>query len=98
MRQPVDDIMPDLPDPRLHNQKHLKLRRRRLRNAATPAERALWLMLKGRQLGGRKFRRQHSIGPYIVDFYCPGERLIVELDGAVPDDPAAIPTTNASTS
>ena len=45
-------------------------------------------MLKGRQLGGRKFRRQHSIGPYIVDFYCPAERLIVELDGAVHDDPA----------
>ena len=36
---------------------------------------------------GRKFRRQQSIGPYIVDFYCPSENLIVELDGSVHDDP-----------
>jgi very-short-patch-repair endonuclease len=74
--------------PPLHNRKHLKQRRQRLRNAATPAERALWSMLRKRQLGGRKFRRQHGIGPYIVDFYCPAEQLIIELDGAVHDDPA----------
>lgn len=80
--------MPDSPDEPLHNRKHLKRRRQRLRNAATPAEAELWKMLKKSQLGGRTFRRQHSIGPYIVDFYCPAERLIVELDGAVHDDPA----------
>ncbi len=39
-------------------------------------------MLSNRQLAGRKFRRQHSIGPYIADFYCPAEHLVVELDGA----------------
>ncbi len=59
-----------------------------LRNHATPAERALWQMLKGSRLEGRKFRRQHSVGSFILDFYCPAERLAVELDGAVHDDPA----------
>lgn len=73
---------------RLHNRKALKKRRRRLRNNATPAEAELWKMLKGSQLQDRKFRRQHSIGSYIVDFYCPAEHLAVELDGAVHDDPA----------
>lgn len=72
----------------LHNRKELKKRRRVLRNNATPAEAELWKMLRGSQLKGRKFRRQHSIGPYIVDFYCPAEKLAIELDGAVHDDPA----------
>ncbi len=44
-------------------------------------------MLQKRQMEGRKFRRQHGIGPYIVDFYCPAERLAVELDGAVHQNP-----------
>ena len=38
-------------------------------------------MLRRRELAGFKFRRQHSFGPYIVDFYCPRRRLILELDG-----------------
>ncbi len=42
----------------------------------------MWRGLKGSQLAGFKFRRQHSIGPFIVDFYCPAARLVVELDGA----------------
>jgi very-short-patch-repair endonuclease len=42
--------------------------------------------LNGKQLQGRKFRRQHSIGNYIVDFYCPAERLVIEVDGASHDD------------
>ena len=74
--------------PRLHNWKALKHRRRALRNDATTAEAVLWKMLRKSQLHGRKFRRQHSIGPYIVDFYCPSEQFIVELDGAAHDDPA----------
>ncbi len=65
----------------------LKAIRRDLRNHATPSERALWQMLKQRQLHGRKFRRQHSVGRYVLDFYCPAERLAIELDGAVHDDP-----------
>ncbi len=53
-----------------------------LRNNATNAEEVLWNMLKKSQLDGRKFRRQHSIGRYVVDFFCPSEMLAVELDGA----------------
>ena len=71
---------------KLHNRKYLKQHRKRLRSNLTPAEARLWNALKKRQLGGRKFRRQHSIGPYIVDFYCPREKLAIELDGAVHDD------------
>ena len=54
-----------------------------MRNDATPAEGELWKYLKGAQLQGRKFRRQHSIGNYVVDFYCPSEKLAIELDGQV---------------
>ena len=77
-----------MPDDRHTNLPALKAVRRDLRNHATPAERALWQMLKGRQLSGRKFRRQHSVGRFVLDFYCPSERLAVELDGSVHADPA----------
>jgi very-short-patch-repair endonuclease len=66
---------------RLHNLPQLKERRRQLRSSLTPAEALLWKNLQRSQVGGRKFRRQHSVGPYVVDFYCPGCRLAVELDG-----------------
>jgi len=56
--------------------------RKDLRNSSTAAEAVLWLNLKGRQLLGKKFRRQVSIGRYIVDFYCPECGLVIELDGA----------------
>src|SRR5690606_33302531 len=46
-----------------------------------PAEAALWNALKNSQLEGRKFRRQHSIGPYVLDFFCVEESLAIELDG-----------------
>ena len=72
---------------RIHNNAAQKQRRRALRNNPTPAEKALWNCLKGRKLNGRKFRRQHGIGPYIVDFYCPSEQLVIELDGASHDAP-----------
>ena len=55
--------------------------RRKLRNNLTPAEATLWLSLKNKQLEGRRFKRQVSFGPYIVDFYCPSEKLVIELDG-----------------
>lgn len=71
------------------NRSELKERRRSLRNNATPAEQQLWGSLKGRGLCEFKFRRQHSIGPYIVDFYCPEKRLAVELDGAVHENELA---------
>ena len=66
---------------RLHNLPQLKERRRQLRSSLTPAEALLWKNLQRSQVGGRKFRRQHSVGPYVVDFYCPACRLAVELDG-----------------
>lgn len=56
-------------------------RARELRRASTSAERKLWSALRGKQLLGLKFRRQHPLPPYIVDFYCHEKRLIVELDG-----------------
>jgi very-short-patch-repair endonuclease len=66
---------------RLHSRKILKPNRTALRKKSTSAEAALWNILKNKQLDNRKFRRQHSIGNYIVDFYCPSEKLIIELDG-----------------
>lgn len=65
----------------IHNRSYLKQNRKDLRNNGTSAEATLWKFLQKSQLEGRKFRRQHSIGNYIVDFYCPTERLVVELDG-----------------
>jgi very-short-patch-repair endonuclease len=65
----------------IHNNPDMKLLRKSLRNEATPAEQALWRMLQRSNLGGYKFRRQHSVGRYIIDFYCPLERLAIELDG-----------------
>jgi very-short-patch-repair endonuclease len=65
----------------LFNRKGLKSLRSSLRNKSTSAEAALWNILKSRNLDGRKFRRQYSIDNYIVDFCCPSEKLIIELDG-----------------
>jgi very-short-patch-repair endonuclease len=66
----------------IFNRKSLKSFRSSLRNRSTSAEAALWEMLKSRKFEGRKFRRQYSIGNYIVDFCCPTEKLVIELDGA----------------
>jgi len=56
-------------------------RSRRLRRDATDAERRLWYRLRARQIAGAKFVRQDPIGPYVVDFACREQRLIVEVDG-----------------
>ena len=74
---------------RLSNLPDLKPLRRMLRASLTPAEARLWLALQRRQLAGRKFRRQHSYGPYVLDFFCPEEMLAVELDGAAHDSAMA---------
>jgi very-short-patch-repair endonuclease len=58
---------------------------RRLRQNLTPAERRLWQALRKRQLNGLRFRCQHPIGSFIVDFYCPKRRLVIELDGSIHD-------------
>jgi very-short-patch-repair endonuclease len=65
----------------LFNRKNLKLFRSSLRNKSTSAEAVLWNILKSKNLNGRKFRRQHSISNFIVDFCCPSEKLVIELDG-----------------
>ncbi len=67
---------------RFFNKCSLEARRRTLRANLTLAEAALWRLLQRSRLQGRKFRRQHSIGRYVVDFYCPKERLVLELEGS----------------
>ena len=66
----------------IFNLKRKEQRRREMRKDGAAPEAVLWKYLQRRQLLGKKFRRQHGIGPYIVDFYCPECRVIVELDGA----------------
>lgn len=63
------------------NSRMLTERRRTLRKAMPPAERMLWVKLRSGQLEGWKFRRQVSVGSYILDFYCPRATLGIELDG-----------------
>lgn len=68
---------------RVHNKPELRKFRKELRQNLTPAEAFLWKHLKGGQFEGRKFRRQHSIENFIVDFYCASEKLVIELDGQI---------------
>ena len=70
----------------VRDKKALKTFRRELRNNLTFAEVRLWAYLKNRQVEGKKFRRQSSIDNYILDFYCPEEKIAVELDGEVHND------------
>lgn len=58
-----------------------------LRRPMSPPEARLWSRVRGKRLHGHKFRRQHPIGPYILDFYCPAARLAVEVDGRCHEDP-----------
>ena len=73
----------------VNNLKYLKQKRRDLRNDLTSAEATMWRYLQHSKLDGRKFRRQHSVGNYMLDFYCPSEKLAIELDGSSHDDDAA---------
>jgi len=56
-----------------------------LRDHMTASEEALWLALRGRWVGGLKFRHQHPVGRFVLDFYCPAIRLAIEIDGKVHD-------------
>lgn len=67
--------------------------RRNLRTQATKSERILWQQLKNKQLGV-KFRRQVSIGTYIIDFYCHEKKLVIELDGYTHQGDEAIAKDN----
>src|SRR5206468_12932704 len=75
----MSEFHPIVPDKML-------FRGRKLRRDSTFPERRLWRELRGGRLCGLKFRRQHSIGPFIVDFYCHENRLAIELDGESHND------------
>lgn len=62
-------------------QKEIQKRARDLRSNQTGAKNLLWAHLRNRQLNNLKFRRQHPIGNYIVDFYCVEAKVVVEIDG-----------------
>lgn len=64
----------------INNKIELKSIRKKLRRSLTPAESILWNYLKNSQIG-TKFRRQHSFGNFVFDFYCPKIKLAIELDG-----------------
>ena len=65
-------------------------RARRLRRTMTRPEEILWSLLRGKQLDDLRFRRQHPVGPYILDFYCTSAKLCIEIDGPSHDSmPAA---------
>ncbi len=66
---------------RIYNRISEYEKRKELRNNMTKAEVILWSRLKGKQLNGLKFRRQYSVEPYIIDFYCVKRRLAIEVDG-----------------
>jgi very-short-patch-repair endonuclease len=71
----MTEFHPIIPDKLLY-------RGRRLRRDNTFPERKLWQHIRAGKLCGLKFRRQHAIGPFTVDFYCHEHRLVVELDGS----------------
>jgi len=72
-----------------HDRPESKENRKKLRKNLTQAEAFLWKYIQTKKLDGRKFRRQHGIGNYIVDFYCAEEDLIIELDGEIHMNPTA---------
>lgn len=70
---------------------------RELRHRETEAEQKLWALLRNRQLKGKKFRRQHAIANYVVDFYCNESKLAIELDGSFHNTPEAKEYDNSRT-
>lgn len=74
----------------LHSKKELAPIRKILRSNITPAEAFLWKHPKTKKLEGRRFKKQHSLKKYIVEFYCTSERLIIDLDGETHNNPSAM--------
>jgi very-short-patch-repair endonuclease len=66
---------------RYFNKTTEKQKRRQLRSNMTQAETMVWSKLRGKQMCNHKFRRQYSVGSYVIDFYCPALKLAVEIDG-----------------
>jgi very-short-patch-repair endonuclease len=75
--QPVARVLPDLPGTKANIETV-----RYLRTNTTPAERHLWKLIRGKNVGV-KFRRQHPLGQFVLDFYAPQIRLAIELDGSI---------------
>jgi very-short-patch-repair endonuclease len=76
--------------PRRDDSLRLRHFARFLRRESTDAEKKLWDILRSNQLGGFKFRRQHPVAGFILDFYCSSERLGIELDGGQHNDAGVI--------
>jgi very-short-patch-repair endonuclease len=72
------------------NRTDQKKKRQALRRASTLAERLLWQRIRAEQIGGCRFRQQYSVGPYILDFYCPRLKLALEIDGQSHDHDEAV--------
>jgi len=70
---------------KIHNLSEKKSLRQKLRRKATPAEKLLWKSFRKSGVGA-KFRRQHGVGPYVLDFYCPEHKLAIEIQGGVHQD------------
>ena len=66
----------------LNYNRHLKNFARRLRDRMTDAEERLWFRVRRKQIGGVQFYRQKPIGAFIVDFYAPAAKLVIEVDGS----------------
>ncbi len=66
---------------KLYNKLYLKPLRKNLRKNLTDAERAVWNIIRNRQILNQKFFRQYSVDKYILDFYCPKIKLAIEIDG-----------------
>src|SRR5689334_23292238 len=75
---------------KIYNRYNEREKRKFLRNNTTKAEELLWEELKNKKMMGYKFRRQFSIGSYVVDFYCPSLKLAIEVDGPAHNTPVAI--------
>jgi very-short-patch-repair endonuclease len=73
--------VPEAPRRRWRSSAAVQKRAREFRRALTPAEQRLWQFLRSAQLAGYGFRRQHPVGPFIVDFFCPAMKLVIEVDG-----------------
>jgi len=66
---------------RVYNRESEKLKRKMLRENLSQAEVLLWSKLKGKGLNNYKFRRQYSVGKFVIDFYCPKSKMAIEIDG-----------------
>lgn len=73
-------------DPRWRSNPSVQQKAKELRRPMTPAEEALWAVLRRNGVADLHFRRQHAIGRFILDFYCASKRLAIEVDGPVHDE------------